>query len=262
MRPRPWTCRIGPFASVMAVLCLSSAALAADPRPLDPLALVKLRAMSARLVAAGGYRLVAETTLDDVNRDGLRIQYSNHVDLSLRRPDRLVARVRGDLHNADVWYDGRTLTKLEAKDNSVSTLPFKGTVESVLDHLAERHGATFPLADFVVDDPYGSLTRNMVRGRYEGLRVVAGVSCHHLVFSNDRIDWQIWIKAGADPEPKKIVITYKTLPGHPQYSATFQSWEFNPTQPDSQFEPRIPQGHTRARFGFESSAGPVHSLYH
>jgi hypothetical protein len=54
------------------------------------------------------------------------------------------------------------------------------------------------------------------------------VSCHHLAFSQETIDWQIWIEDGPRPVPRKLVITYKTEPGSPQYVARLSGWNFQP----------------------------------
>ena len=40
--------------------------------------------------------------------------------------------------------------------------------------------------------------------------------CHHLAFEQATIDWQLWIDAGKDPLPRKLVITYKTEDEVPQ----------------------------------------------
>ena len=63
------------------------------------------------------------------------------------------------------------------------------------------------------------------RGVYLGLHDAAGVPCHHLSFEQATIDWQIWIDAGRDPLPRKLVIAYKTEDEVPQYSVTIRKWD-------------------------------------
>ena len=48
-----------------------------------------------------------------------------------------------------------------------------------------------------------------------GLHLVRGIQCHHLVFIQDDIDWQIWIENSQTPLPRKMVITSKWLAGGP-----------------------------------------------
>ena len=96
-----------------------------------------------------------------------------------------------------------------------------------------------PLADFLYADPYAVLMEGVTYGRYLGIHQAAGVACHHLAFSQDTIEWQIWIDAGEKPLPRKLVISYVQEPGEPQYSAD-----------DPALEPRrarCPRGSSRSR---------------
>ena len=72
-------------------------------------------------------------------------------------------------------------------------------------------------------------------GYYIGLSDVDGVNCHHLAFSQPKVDWQLWIEAGEKPLPKKLVITYKGLPGVPEYRAIYSHWNFEPKFREGQF---------------------------
>jgi hypothetical protein len=96
------------------------------------------------------------------------------------------------------------------------------------------------LADLVRADPYAELSGGVTYGRYLGLHQAAGTLCHHLAFAQETIEWQIWIDAGAQPLPRKIVITYVDEDGEPQYAATIRRWNLEPTFPEAlfTFEPR------------------------
>ena len=66
--------------------------------------------------------------------------------------------------------------------------------------------------------------------------------CHHLVFSQETIEWQIWIDASDQPLPRKLVITYVHEPGEPQYSATIRRWRLDPKFPEELFTFEAPEG--------------------
>ena len=68
-----------------------------------------------------------------------------------------------------------------------------------------------PLSDLIYPDAYNVLTQNVHSGHYVGLHLVRGIQCHHLVFIQDDIDWQIWIENSQTPLPRKMVITSKWL---------------------------------------------------
>ncbi len=83
------------------------------------------------------------------------------------------------------------------------------------------------------------------RGEYLGIHEAAGVPCHHLTFEQATIDWQLWIDAGKDPLPRKLVITYKTEDEVPQYTATIRKWNLEPRLPDALFVFTPPDGAAR-----------------
>jgi hypothetical protein len=90
----------------------------------------------------------------------------------------------------------------------------------------DQTGTVIPLADFLYADVYTRLMGRVQRGVYLGLHEAAGVLCHHLSFEQATIDWQIWIDAGRDPLPRKLVIAYKTEDEVPQCAVTIRTWTF------------------------------------
>ena len=119
------------------------------------------------------------------------------------------------------------------------------TVDGALDWVFEQTGTAIPLADFLYADIYERLMADVQRGVYLGVHEAAGVPCHHLSFEQATIDWQIWIDAGPEPLPRKLVITYKTEDEVPQYTVTIRKWNLGPRLPDALFVFTPPEGATR-----------------
>ena len=90
---------------------------------------------------------------------------------------------------------------------------------------------------------------NAQSGFYAGLHTVQGVDCHHLVFRQADIDWQIWIDAGLMPLPRKLLITYKDEPGFPRYTGLFSDWDLSPELGDSVFRFVPHEGDDEIEFG-------------
>ena len=65
---------------------------------------------------------------------------------------------------------------------------------------------------------------------------------HHLSFRTAQVDWQIWVKDGAEPLPLKYVITTKWLTGAPQYSVTLSNWNTKPAMAADRFKLVAPAG--------------------
>jgi hypothetical protein len=81
-----------------------------------------------------------------------------------------------------------------------------------------------------------------------GSSVVDGTRCHHLAFTEKTIDWEVWIEDGTQWVPRKLVITYKTLPGAPQFEAVLSDWDLVTQTPDALFTPALPPGAARIEF--------------
>ncbi len=50
------------------------------------------------------------------------------------------------------------------------------------------------------------------------------MECEHLAFRTPDTDWQLWVDAGANPVPRKYVITSKTVKDAPQYTVQIRDW--------------------------------------
>ena len=89
---------------------------------------------------------------------------------------------------------------------------------------------------------YTMAMENVRTGRYLGIHHVQDVKCHHLAFRQEGLDWQIWIEDGDKPVPRKLVITYKELPGRPQFVALLGKWDMAAIASDDLFVFKTPEG--------------------
>jgi len=216
-------------------------ATAPRPRRVDPRADEILRKMSALLAGTPRFAMEAEETFDEVSENAPRLQLTNVRRVGVERP-RFAADATGDTLNRAAWYDGRTLTVLDKARNLYLSVEKPGTIDTALDAIADDYGVVVPLSDLFYSDPYTTLMEGVVYGEYQGLHQAAGTLCHHLAFSQDAIDWQIWIDAGEQPLPRKLVITYVDEPGTPQYSAVIRRFTLDPKFPDGLFHFEAPEG--------------------
>ena len=244
--------------SVLLVACAVGGSLAASPQEADvsvrprlvePRADQVLKAMCERLAGLARFAFEAEETFDEIPDGEPRMQLTNVRRVALERPNRLAADAHGDTLNRAAWFDGKTATLLDKAHNTYAQIQVPPTIDAALDHIAERYGIVAPLEDLLYSDPYEVLTENVLYGRYQGLHLAAGVLCHHLVFVQDTIEWQIWIDAGDDPLPRKFVITYVREEGEPQYSAILRKWHLDPVFPEDLFTFHAPPGAEQAEPG-------------
>ena len=224
----------------------------------DPRADALVRQMSDRLARAGAFALEAEELYDEVPEHSPRQQLTSIRHVALRRPDRLAGDTSGDAVNRSFWYDGKAFAALDNEQQVWASGVVPPTVDQALDWVFEKTGTVVPLADFLYADSYARLMGDVQRGVYLGIHEAAGVPCHHLSFEQATIDWQIWIDAGKEPLPRKLVITYKTEDEVPQYSVTIRKWNLQATLPDSIFAFTPPEGATRVEVvGFGGGLAPA-----
>jgi hypothetical protein len=199
-----------------------------------------MRDASDFLKTAREFTFHAEVAFDDVIKWEQKVQYGASLDFSARRPDRLHAKYSGDLGERRFWYDGEHVTMFNATNDAFVTTAVPPTIDDALDHVMRKYNLSLPLADLVYSDLYDAVMGNVRTGFYVGLHRVDGVPCHHLAFDQDLIEWQVWIDAGRQTVVRKVVITYKQLPGTPQYTAMLSDWDFAPRLSDRLFVPELP----------------------
>ena len=238
--------------TVVAALALASFASAQEPaagppaaapaRSVEARAEQELKKMGEFLAKLPHFALEAEETFDEIPDGELRRQLTNVRRVAVERPNHVAADATGDTLNRASWYDGRTVTVLDKEHNVYATIEAPGTIDATFDRLQDEYGVVLPLADLLYSDPYAVLMAGVTYGRYLGLHQAAGVACHHLAFSQDTIEWQIWIDAGEKPLPRKLVISYVHEPGEPQYSAVIRRWNLESKVPEGLFRFEAPEG--------------------
>ncbi len=200
-----------------------------------------LREMSGFLTSARSFGFTVHELVDEVE-EGRRIQYANTRSVVVRRPDRIAGEAKGDLLNRAFWYDGKSFTLLDREYNSYFQGPAPDSIDSLLDRIAEQFEVVLPLGEMLSQDIYKTVTERILYAEYVGLHQVRGVDCHHLVFTQEDLDWQLWVEASSTPVPRKLVIAYKQEPGVPQYTAVISSWDFTIETPDELFQVALPEG--------------------
>jgi hypothetical protein len=113
-------------------------------------------------------------------------------------------------------------------------VPVAGTIDEAVAKIDETYGFTPPLAEFILSDPYKTLSQHIKSKAYKGKENIAGVECHHLSLSGDVADSELWIGT-ADSLPRKLVAMFKDREGSPKLQADFSNWNLAPTFDDKLF---------------------------
>jgi len=201
----------------------SEAADASDLR--DPAALAELQRATDFLTALPRFYIKAAAVYDVIQEDGRRLQFEKHGEIYLQRPDRLFAEVYlDDGRHRQFWYDGKNLGFAERSRKLHTKIKAPPTIDATLDMLEELLKDPMPLADLLYSD-LTPLAERAFEADIVGDSLVNGRPCRHLAFRGETLDWQIWIEQGASPFIRKIALSYREIPGTPQFVAVIERWE-------------------------------------
>ena len=229
--------------------------VAQEPPKIDPHADRILKIMSDVLAAAEQFTVHNEATTDEIFATGQLVALTASIDVAVRRPDAAHAVLHGDLRPMRYWIGGWKLAVVDEKRWTYAVTQVAADLDGAIDDAWSKYGVKIPLVDFISNNPYEDLTRDVESGVYVGLHGVDGVPCHHLAFTQSDIDWQIWIEDGLLPLPRKLEITYKDEPGAPRYTAMLSDWNLSPDLGDVVFEFTPPDGAEQIEFAVVPAAG-------
>lgn len=237
-------CSSNPETTAAKTPASNPASVAANPN-IEARADAALQRMSRTLAAASSFKLHSTATMEERLESGQLAHFSRDSVVIVGRPDRMWAEIHRGAETRRIWHQGKDLTILDVRQNLYSTLQTPGRIDEMLDNLAEEHGIVVPLDDLLYPNPYQVLTEHVKSGVFVDQQEISGHLCDHLLFTQDNVDWQIWIDTASPAVPRRVVITEKTDPDQPQYEAVLDGWELNVPLSATQFTPQVPASAAR-----------------
>ncbi len=220
----------------------SSRADAPNSTNIAPRAAEILRNACQYLAEAPFFGITAEVWREHVNEAGEKLQFTRMIEMEVKRPDRLHVEINTPHSQRGFWYNGKGLTVLDRTENLFSTTPMPPKLDGALDAAHDDFGIDLPLIDLAVSDPYANAMARVQTAKYFGVAPAMGFNCHHLAFTQENVDWQVWIEDGPQPLIRKFVITHKNEPGAPEFTALIRSWNLSERIADSDFVFALPRG--------------------
>jgi thiol-disulfide isomerase/thioredoxin len=177
------------------------------------------------------------------------------VAIAVQRPNRFAIRTKGGGPvGIDVVSDGKTMyvsipqlqkyTEGEAPD-SVEGLGNDPIVQGILQVLM--------IGELCADDPYAKLMEGVKTASYAGQEPLVGVPSHHLKFTQDQFDWEMWIAAGGEPLIRRIVVDLTKSLANSPLAQQFKNQKLDLTQDFKDW--RIDRGVDEKSFAFEPPKG-------
>jgi hypothetical protein len=204
-----------------------------------------LKAMSDYVSAQKTIELTFDSDIEIITPQLEKIQFTNSGDVLVSRPDKMRGHRVGGYADVALYFDGKTVSVYGKNLNGYAQFAAPGTLDQLFDALRAGHGVSLPGADFLLSNPFAALVAEVLEAKHIGRGVIDGVECEHLAFRNFDTDWQLWVEVGANPVPRKVVITSKTINSAPQYTFRVKTWKtgFEPAAGAFTFTP--PAGATK-----------------
>jgi hypothetical protein len=127
--------------------------------------------------------------------------------------------------------------------NKYLSIAVSGTLEDVLRDASDRLDMDFPLADLLANDPAKALLHDVVAGRVVNTVTVDGVPSLHMIFLQPPgIEFELWAEKNDQAVPRRLIVTYRSLPGEPRFIAAMADWKLGINPADSEFAFQPPPG--------------------
>lgn len=207
----------------------------------DPASIQALKDMGAYLQTLRRFQVSTELTGERVLVDGQKLQHTATADMEVERPNKLRVRMHSARSERELFYNGKVVTLYTPAQKYYSTVEFTETIGGLISRLEEKYGVQLPLSDlFVWGTPAAPLDK-IESAMNAGQDLIGADVCDHYAFRQSQIDWQVWIKTGDKPLPRKIVVTYRADEARPQ-SVSLINWNLKPAFKDSVFTFVPPKG--------------------
>ena len=133
-----------------------------------------------------------------------------------------------------------------------------GNVEEMLAKIYEKAGIYFPFVDFLVANPYETLTEGLTSAFVIGKsNVVENTETDIIAISDPHVHLQIWVGA-EDKLPRLIWATAADSTEKPRHMVEFSDWELDGDMPeDAAFAPHTTESTKQIPFGRPDAPPPA-----
>ncbi|MFM8443374.1 MAG: DUF2092 domain-containing protein [Methylococcus sp.] len=215
-----------------------------------------LTRMARRLAGSPAYSVTLQSSYDVMQPSGQKIEFNETREVTLKRPNYLrieVEESNGEQHQ--VYYDGTNLTAYSPSQNVYAQTVKPGGIDQAVIYFLKDLNMRLPLAMLLLSRFPDEIEKRTLDLDYVEWANLEGVPTHHLAGRTEAVDYQVWVAAGDDPLPVRIVLTYPTAAGQPEFRARFSDWDFSLQNLDEKFIFQPPNG--ARKIGFQAEMPQV-----
>ena len=201
----------------------------------------------------------AQTVRVYAEPNGEPLHIFHTMKVTMHRPNRLLVDVTGDDGSNKLVFDGKATVIYSAAQNKYASIPVpEGTIEGMLKEAVGRLGVDFPLADFLSEAPNKAFLSGVTSGRVVNTVTIDGAPYDHLFFSQPPgVGLELWLAKSEQALPARLIVTYSSLPGEPNFVALFSDWNFDIHPADADFSFQPPAGATQVELKPVAASAPA-----
>jgi hypothetical protein len=196
-------------------------------------------------LSAKQFSFQAKTIRVYTDAGGVPLHIFHTAKVTVQRPNHVSAEVTGDDGSDKLVFDGKTLLIYSAQKKKYASLsvPEGTTIDGMLKEAVGRYGIDFPLADLLSEAPNKAFLTGVSSGRLVDTVTIDGAPYDHLFFSQPPgIELELWLPKTGQAVPRRLIVTYRALPGQPNFIAEFSDWNFDIHPSESEFVFQPPAG--------------------
>jgi hypothetical protein len=200
-----------------------------------------LRQMSEKLSSAKKFKFNARREIESGLAGGDGLHANTKIEVTVQRPDKMMARATIPGDNRCLYFDGKQLTMTDVEKEVYSTVPMAVPLDQLPSKLATIYGFVPVAADFLVSNLYEDLVwraksveylgTGTIRSGFLGLK---GVRCHRVALRGEVANSEVWI-AEKDLLPRRWISTVKAASGTEVIKLELSNWNLEAKTRDSDF---------------------------
>jgi hypothetical protein len=238
---------------VMFFAVLNSAGIsddASEPKmsPIEPEAMSTLMNMAQNLSTLKKVTVKIKNGYDAVQQSGQKIEFGSVRIVKYKKPDlcRFDVTQRNGNQRGFV-FDGENITVFDAGEKVYAMTPKPGTCDDAIDYFKKELQSPLPLSQLFNSKLPEMLKELITEATLIEESVLEKDTVSHIAFRTEEVDVQVWVDTKKNL-PKRVIISYKNAPEHPQFWAYFKDWDLSPWLRESQFKYEPPKGYEKIMF--------------
>jgi hypothetical protein len=214
---------------------------------IDPLALKVLKAVTDPIRDAKAYSFRTRVIRENLGTNGQIITYFTKSEITVVRPDKLHVNFKGRGREVQLFYNAGQAVLYAPAQKLYARLSTAKTLDGVLDEL-EKRNVYLPVKNLLESDPYQTLAPDLKTGYVVGKVELYDAPAHHLAFTEDQAEWQLWVTGRPNPLIQVLEVIDKGRAHEPRIVVQFSDWNMNAKVEADMFTFRAPAGAKEIEF--------------